>query len=249
MKKTSSELKRLAREHLAGKWGFVIGTNLLLFAIAFICILPFSMSIAFYPTSGQYYIFELARFVISLICILFSIGIFYIYMQISRGAYCSMRDFTFAFRNRPIRFIGAYFLLTILTNLPMLPFDILNAYVQQHYSIGLKALVILAGIVGYVFHIILMYRYFIVYYLLIEYPEKKVIDTFQYCASLMNGNKGRAFYLSLSFIGMILLSVLTFGIGLLWILPYIQQTKVQLYYAILEEQPVESNYDETGYTF
>lgn len=41
---------------------------------------------------------------------------------------------------------------------------------------------------------------------------------------LMKGHKWELFILGLSFLGWILLSILTFGIGFLWLLPYIQVT-------------------------
>lgn len=243
MKKTSSELKRLAREHLSNNWGLIIGANALLFGIAFVCVIPFVTSIALYPTLAQYYISTIARFVISLICILFSVGISSMHMNLARGTYCGMNDFAFAFRNRPMRFIGAYILLAILTNLPMLPCNLLTTYLRSHPSLGLKSVAVLLGIAGFVVEMIIVYRYFIVYYLLIDNPDLKVIDAFHQCASLMKGNKGRAFYLSLSFIGMVLLGILSFGIGMLWVAPYIQQTKVELYCTILDEQPVVQTAD------
>lgn len=50
--------------------------------------------------------------------------------------------------------------------------------------------------------------------------------------SLMNGNKGNYFVLTLSFIGWAILSAFTFGIGFLWLLPYIQVSVVCFYDAI-----------------
>ena len=45
----------------------------------------------------------------------------------------------------------------------------------------------------------------------------------------MEGNKLRLLYLQLSFIGFYLLAVLSCGIGLLWLMPYMQQTTVSFY--------------------
>ena len=53
--------------------------------------------------------------------------------------------------------------------------------------------------------------------------------------NLMRGNKWRLFLLYLSFLGWLIFSVLTFGIGLLWIIPYITQTLVWFYLAFIPE--------------
>lgn len=59
--------------------------------------------------------------------------------------------------------------------------------------------------------------------------------------ALMKGHKGQLFVLDLSFIGWFLLSVLTAGIALFWVLPYYHATNAAFYEAIhtsnVEEQP------------
>ena len=45
----------------------------------------------------------------------------------------------------------------------------------------------------------------------------------------MKGQKGRLLYLSLSFIGMSLLAICSFGIGFLWVNPYQSQTLIAFY--------------------
>ena len=45
----------------------------------------------------------------------------------------------------------------------------------------------------------------------------------------MKGNRSKYFLLILSFFGWTILSILTFGIGLLWLMPYMQVTTVCFY--------------------
>ncbi len=47
---------------------------------------------------------------------------------------------------------------------------------------------------------------------------------------MMKGNKGSYFYLFISFIGMVVLGYCSMGIGLLWIIPYIQATMTEYYF-------------------
>jgi uncharacterized membrane protein len=53
--------------------------------------------------------------------------------------------------------------------------------------------------------------------------------------AMMQGRKMKLFLLDLSFIGWILLSILTLGIGLLWLLPYIYSARAAFYEDILAE--------------
>lgn len=45
----------------------------------------------------------------------------------------------------------------------------------------------------------------------------------------MDGFKAKLFFLDLSFIGWHFLSIITFGIGYLWLTPYISATKAAFY--------------------
>ncbi len=77
------------------------------------------------------------------------------------------------------------------------------------------------------------YSYRMVPYLLKEHPELKGTQVITISRQMMNGHKGRAFVLDLSFLGWIILSALTFGIlHLFWVGPYIQATDAQLYEAV-----------------
>ena len=46
---------------------------------------------------------------------------------------------------------------------------------------------------------------------------------------MMKGNKWKFFVIELSFIGWAILSALTFGIGFLWLIPYISLTQANFY--------------------
>ena len=53
---------------------------------------------------------------------------------------------------------------------------------------------------------------------------------------MMRGNKWRLFCLDFSFIGWILLSILTFGILLFWIMPYMQTARAEFYQDLLAQE-------------
>ncbi len=236
MKKTSSELKRLAREKLNGNWGFVISTFLVAVLIPALCMLPFTLTLPEHPSTSQQAIYNMASFIISFIEILFACGLVKFHLALSRTGDQSFGDIMYAFSHKPLRFIGANILFGLLASLPTIPGIILVlwAFVNPMPVLIFFAVIFIAA--GIVLSIIISLQYSLLYCLLIERPEEKVLDLFRESKRLMKGNKGRAFYINLSFIGLVLLAVLSFGIGMLWVGPYMSQTQVQLYLSILDEQ-------------
>ncbi|WP_242863956.1 DUF975 family protein [Clostridium tepidiprofundi] len=61
------------------------------------------------------------------------------------------------------------------------------------------------------------------------------MDTLRLSKEMMYGYKWKLFVLQLSFIGWGLLCVLTLGIGLLWLVPYIEMTKANFYEDVKRE--------------
>ena len=78
-----------------------------------------------------------------------------------------------------------------------------------------------------------------VYYILCDHPEytgREAIDASQ---EMMRGHKGELFLLQLSFFGWFLLSALTFGLLMFYVMPYYQSTLTE-YYRYLKESRSES---------
>lgn len=64
------------------------------------------------------------------------------------------------------------------------------------------------------------------------------LDAMKRSVDLMKGHKAKLFWLNLSFIGWIILAILTFGIGLLLLLPYINTTLAYFYEDLKAEQQI-----------
>ena len=84
------------------------------------------------------------------------------------------------------------------------------------------------------------YSYCMVPFILTEHPELSATEVITRSREMMNGHKWRAFLLDLSFIGWILLGVLTLGLGLIfWTEPYMFSTRAALYLKLKEEQGID----------
>ena len=84
------------------------------------------------------------------------------------------------------------------------------------------------------------YSYCMVPFILAEHPELSATEVITRSRAMMNGHKWRAFVLDLSFIGWILLGVVTLGLGLIfWTEPYMYSTRAALYLKLKEEQGLD----------
>lgn len=94
----------------------------------------------------------------------------------------------------------------------------------------LVTLYILLGILLFIIPgIIATYSYAMTYYVLAEHPELSAREALQRSKEMMSGNRFRLFCLQWSFIGWVLLCILTLGIGILWLRPY-QQAAFAAFY-------------------
>ena len=80
--------------------------------------------------------------------------------------------------------------------------------------------------------IIKSFAYAMTPFVLVDNPELPCYEAIKRSQELMKGNKWRYFLLALSFLGWILLGILSLGIGFFWIIPYIETTTAAFYYDI-----------------
>lgn len=67
------------------------------------------------------------------------------------------------------------------------------------------------------------------FFIMADDKKIKAVDAMKKSREMMNGYKGKLFRLGFRFTGWFLLSVLTCGIGFLWLMPYIQVTFANFY--------------------
>lgn len=87
--------------------------------------------------------------------------------------------------------------------------------------------------------IIKTYEYHMVEYILAENPHIDSARALEISREMMRGHKLDTFILRLSFFGWSILSVMSCGIGFLFLMPYIQATFAELYTALREKVVAE----------
>ncbi len=88
--------------------------------------------------------------------------------------------------------------------------------------------------------IVKIFSYAMTPYILEENPELSAGEAIDRSRAMMRGHKFDLFWLYLSFIGWIILSFFTLGIGLLWLVPYVQTSVAGFY------EDVKADYEANG---
>jgi len=96
-------------------------------------------------------------------------------------------------------------------------------------SIGIGVLGMILIIPAGIYAVVKGLLYIITDYILFDNPDmpsKEIVETSQ---KLMNGKRAKYIWLELTFIGWMFLAAFTFGIGLLWLIPYMMLTVIGFY--------------------
>ena len=258
----SSDFRKTAREKLTGKWGTVAVISLLYSLVSFILtVIENSISEDFSS------FFSIIEYVIE---IPLAFGLLISFLKLYNGESVGSFDFfTEGFSN-----FKRSWLLTLNTALKMiLPviLFIISLIIAVVSGVGsvvynsarvstlgssastgfpfISLILLFVSLAAFVWIIVKSYNYALSNLIGIEHPEMSAKEAVETSAEIMNGNKGKLFCLQFSFIGWAILSALTFGIGVLWLLPYVQFAVIAFYKhlsgdnsnATTFESPIETN--------
>lgn len=235
MKLSSKELKRQARQTLTGQYGLPMEAFVISQFLTAAAYLPFQLFFQNNPDHTQMVLSLLASLIISLLSAVMNCGLLSIHLNLARGKEAKLTDLFRYFTTRPDYPILAGLLLMGILFLLTLP-----AFLCTGIAFGADTALwyFLAAVIWIVTLFPLCYvnlSYGLLYYLLIEHPDGELRDMFRTSRCLMHGNKGRLLYITFSFAGMYFLCLLSLGIGFLWIVPYMTQTKTVFYRNIIQE--------------
>ncbi|MDO5447075.1 MAG: DUF975 family protein [Prevotellaceae bacterium] len=131
--------------------------------------------------------------------------------------------------------------------------NIFDGYTSQNFvrtllTLILYTIIILIGLILLIVPgIILMLMYSQTYFLMKDEPELKNMAALRKSADMMKGHKMQLFKLCFSFIGWIILALCTFGIGFLWLEPYMFTTLAHYYEDLKAEYAARDNYVTSEY--
>ncbi len=250
-KKTSAQIKAIARQALMGNYGKPVGASIIVYMLnSLFTMLLLALVLLFGSfmydgrDSGA-----LAVAVILLLSYVLYLGINQVLIagytricyQIAMGKESSINDLFYGFKHHPMRFVGLSCLLVlclIVVVLLSLPLRILSVIAMaEEVMLGLL-LYVLGIIVELVLMIVIISCFLLAIFILVENPERTLGEVFRINWELLRGNWWRIIRLQLSFVGIALVGFLSLGIGLLWVMPYQLCTYTVFYRTLKEEQEI-----------
>ncbi|PEJ45643.1 DUF975 family protein [Bacillus wiedmannii] len=206
-----SQLKRAALDALKGKWWLAVGATLLvgilIGAVEMLTTGIFSMFWGWEEANESLTVTIIAMFIIGPL----TVGASYFVLNVIRGTNARIGHIFRWFND------GSKFMKSFLTYLLM-----------NVYLILWTLLLIIPGIIK-------SFSYSMTYFILNDHPEYTANQAITESRRMMNGHKMDYFLLCLSFLGWFILSILTLGIGFLWLVPYFYTTSAAFYEEISKE--------------
>ncbi len=241
----NKEIKRISRENLAGQYKIPMGAFVIAGIIITAIELPFYMMQSDNSSLLQTVVFYAAEFLISLVNTVLSAGLYMIHLNIARRKSHSLSQLFYGFKNHPDRFLIAGFLMMLLSAAALLP--LLIGFILWYYMAGslFTILFIFLGVISFLLCMYVRLRFALLYFVIIEHNEMPVLDAFKVSSGLMKGRLSRILTIELAFLGYDILSLLSLGIGSLWIRPYRLQTLANFYLDAIGELP-EPAYRQTA---
>lgn len=234
----SSDFRKDAREKLIGKWGKAVCIALVYFVFFFV------VNLLLNNTSG--FTNDILSILNALVEVPLGFGLVVCFVKLYNNEDVNpFSFFSFGFDN----FSKAWGIVFRIASKLIVPTVLLIASIVlisagtvstttsvlmlEESSAVSSVFVIIGGIILYfvsmVWLIAKIYYYQITEIIAAENPEMTAKDVVQRSKDLMINNRFKLFCLEFSFFGWALLSVLTLGIGILWLTPYIQIAKISFY--------------------
>ncbi len=224
-----SDYRRGAREKLKGNWGQVVLTFFVYMVITQLLNFPdFIYRIIHLNSIDNFFInyslmpsiYGSASFIKQIIFMLLSFimsfGLVNYFLKFVRNGEFQTSDLFFGFYH-----IGKCIML---------------GFIQSIFIFLWMLLLIIPGIIKAI-------SYSQAFYILRDNPDISAMEAITESRRIMDGNKTDYFILGLSFIGWFILCSFTFGIGFLWLGPYVQTTFALFYEDIKGKEPeVENEY-------
>lgn len=234
--KKRQELKNRAKDTLEGKYGSTISILLLNFVISWM--VRFSIDITGSNTANSVYartgsetaaqvtflLFDLLLLLATVILGVMNAGITFYFLKLACGQPFSVRDLFYGYKTDSRKILTITAALALCETLCLGPCQ----YLAQNYLSSwdtkwlLYSLIALA--VGLCIYVPVYLGIALSFYLMFDFPQKSGKEVLRLCWHLMKGKRMRLFCLDLSFLPLMLLCVLSFGIGFLWLQPYMQMT-------------------------
>lgn len=225
--------KAYAKEVLRGKWGTAV---MGMMAVSVLTSLGTVAANKIFPgtTFLSWLLGEIFLLIVSVISMVVSTGYYHMLLNMARGRRYNMGNIFYMFKKGSDGVLAAGLFIALIDTLTLVPFFYLGnttspaAATPEALTAWMQPLII-AMAAGTVLSLLLQLPFSLTFYILADNPEMKGFQALRKSAGLMRGHKFRFLMLQISFFPLIILSLFTLGIALLWLMPYMNTTMVAFY--------------------
>ncbi len=164
----------------------------------------------------------------------FQVGLSFYCLNLACGREVRAGDIFYGFRNQFKKALSISAVFVLVSQLCSLPSTVINYLISSG-----EFRQYLPAACGILFLCLLLYVPLSLgisqtYMLMLDFPNLSATELIKLSINIMKGQKLRLFLIQLSFIPLILLSLLTFGIGDLWLNPYMNVTYAYFFLNLMQ---------------
>ena len=224
----NSELRSTARGLLLGKYGRIIFIH---FAYLLINAYMNQLTLQTRPNESltRLIMYIILSVIVSLLAGVFRYGLTRCYMNLCCGMDFSFTDLLYGFKHDSVRILKLAVILGVIETICYFPASYLISAYSSTKTASAFFFACLSITLGTIIYVAIMLQLAFTYYLLLDFPEKKVSEIIKMSVYLMKGNGLKMIYLYAGFIPIFSLGVLSAGLGFLWLIPYLEASLTCFY--------------------
>ncbi len=230
------EIKEIAKDKLLGNYRLAV-LAILLIQLVTIVIRDLSSTLFRTETFVTSILNLLFLFISLTLLEIFSIGKANLFLNLMTNREAKLQNLYVGFQKNTSQGIILCGIRTLITSIAFtVPSTLfMNFAFQEDHPIT-TLITTIVFLIGTIITIYLLLTISQVFYLFNDFPDLSAIDAIKFSCKITKGHRLRLFYLHISFVPWYLLSILTLGLGLLWIVPYLQSSLTLFYLNLIEIQ-------------
>ena len=246
-----AQLKEKARDQMAGHYGnailLSICRSLIVFSLTFAISMTFTMILTVRTLMGgsaetsltEYLLLTACTTLLSIFTGVFQTGITLFYLNTACGRPAVTANLFYGFKYLFKKSLGISAVLILLNTACTLPFDICYFLLRSGKgfdAVPMAILCIVLMVIGMCIYIPLSLGLSQAYYLLLDFPQYSAMELMKLSFRIMKGHKWELFCLQMSFLPLGFLCLLSFGIGNLWLVPYLNMTQTLYFLDLMQNE-------------
>ena len=229
MKREIKELKRIARGNLQGNYITLMNAFMTCNILVSLAEMPFMLVRDEVFLSASNIIYYVAVVLIHIASVILTAGQYHMHLQTARTGKTSTTELFTPARNHSDRFIFTELILFVIYALCLFPVIGAGVCITLYESMQSYLFALVLSIIGGILTLYVTLNFGLVYFVMNDNHNLSMLEALKYTKNLVHHHKKRYLYLQCSFLGMLLLVALSFGIGIFWVHPYMTQTTALFY--------------------